>query len=108
MSDLNLVVGQKAVAVMTFSESTPPTDGVLTSDHPEFVTASLGADFVTATYEAVGAPADGSIAVVNITYTGTSVAPDVGAAMVPPGTISVALAPVAETGNLNLSGAAIS
>jgi hypothetical protein len=92
---------------MTFSESTPPTDGALHSDNP-FVTASLGADMVTGECDAVGAPSDGSIAVVNITYTGTSVAPDVGPAVVMPGTISVAMAPVAETGKLNLSGATIS
>jgi hypothetical protein len=108
MADLGpLTVGQKAVAVMTFSEA-PSPDGVLTSDHPEWVTASLGADLMTGTYVVVGAPADGSIGIATITYTGTSVAPDVGPDVVSPGTISVAQAPVAETGNLNLGGATVS
>jgi hypothetical protein len=107
MADNMLTVGQKLTAVMTFSEA-PSPDGALHSDHPEWVTASIGADMATGTYDCVGAPADGSGGLVTITYTGTSVAPDVGPDVVAPGTILVMLAPVAETGNLNLAGGTIS
>jgi hypothetical protein len=91
---------------MTFSAA-PSPDGKLTSDHPEWVTASLGTDLMTESFDAVGAPADGSMGVVTITYAGTSVSPLVGPDVVQPGTISVSLAPVAETGNLNLAKAVI-
>jgi hypothetical protein len=107
MADNKLTVGQTLTATMTFSEA-PSPDGALHTDHPEWVTASLGADLVTGTYVCVGAPADGSAGVATITYSGTSVAPDEGPDVVTPGTISATLAPVAETGNLNLAGGTIS
>jgi hypothetical protein len=91
---------------MTFSGA-PSPDGMLTSDHPEWVTASLDADLVTERYEAVGAPADGSMGLVTISYAGTSQAPFVGPDVVPMGAISVSLAPMAETGDLNLASAVI-
>jgi hypothetical protein len=108
MSDLNLVVGQTATFTMTFSETAPPPDGALQSDTPAFVTVSLASDLVTGTAVAIGAPSNGTAAVVTISYTGTSAPPDVGPAVVLPGTISVMAAPMAETGNLNLGGAALS
>jgi hypothetical protein len=107
MADNKLIVGQKLTATMTFSEA-PSPDGALHTDHPEWLTASLGIDLMTGVYDCVGAPADGSAGLVTISYTGTSVAPDVGPDMVAPGTILVMLAPVAETGNLNLAGGTIS
>jgi hypothetical protein len=107
MADLNLIVGQKATATLTGSEPALPADGRLTSDHPEWVTAALGADMMTETYECVGAPADGTPGLVTITYSGTSAPPDAGPAVAMPGTIQAMLAPVAETVNLNLSGATV-
>jgi hypothetical protein len=103
-----MIVGQTAKFVLTASEITLPPDGALHSDTPAFVTVSLAADLMTGTAFAVSAPSDGSAAVVTITYTGTSVAPDVGSAVALPGTISVMNAPVAETVNLNLAGAVLS
>jgi hypothetical protein len=108
MADLNLIVGQKATATLTGSEAALPADGALHSDHPEWVTAALSPDKMTEMYECVGAPADGTPGLVTITYSGTSAPPDVGPAVAMPGTIQVMLAPVAETVNLNLSGATIS
>ena len=105
MADRNLVVGQTLTGTLTFSLAAP-TDGAVASDNP-FVTASLAADGVTYTCVCVGAASDGSMTVVDITYTGTSVAPDQGPAQVTPMTLSVSLAPVAETGNFNPSGATI-
>jgi hypothetical protein len=108
MSDLNLVVGQTATSALTFSETAAPSDGAIASDNPAILTASLAADRVTWTCVAVSGNADGSPAVVTVSYTGTSVAPDVGAAVVPPMTFTVTPAPMAETGSFNPSSATIS
>ena len=102
MSDLNLVVGQTATGVMTFSESTPPPDGAVVSDNTAVGPLVLGADHVTWTLGPVTA-----VGVGNITYTGTSVAPDAGPAVVPPMSFSVTAVPVAETGSFNPTGATI-
>lgn len=108
MADLNLAVGQTAVGKLTFSETTPPADGAVTSDNPSVATISLAADLVTWTVTAIAANADGTAAMANFSYTGTSVAPDVGPAVVPPMSAAVTPMPVAETGNFNPSGAVIS
>jgi hypothetical protein len=103
MSDLNLVVGQTATGVMTFSEPTPPTDGAVANDNPAAGPVSLGADLVTWKLGPMTAVGTG-----NVTYTGTSVSPDAGAAVVQPMSYSVTAAPVAETGNFNPGSATIS
>jgi hypothetical protein len=102
MADLNLVVGQTATGVLTFSEPTPPPDGAVTSDNPAACPISLDGDFVT--WHAGPAASAG---VANFSYTGTSVAPDAGPAVVQPISCSVTAAPVAETGSFNPGGATI-
>jgi hypothetical protein len=56
MSDLNLVVGQTATGVLTFSEPTPPLDGAVSSDNPSAGPVSLAADHVTWTFGPVTTP----------------------------------------------------
>jgi hypothetical protein len=86
---------------MTFSESTPPTDGAVASDDMAAGTVALAADHVTWTLNAVG------VGTGNVTYTGTSVAPDAGPAVVQPMSFSITAAPVAETGSFNPGSATI-
>jgi hypothetical protein len=104
MSVLELKVGQTAVSDLTFDEITPPLDGAIASDNPA-VTISLAPDHVTWTAVAVSVTAPNTPA--NITYTGTSVAPDVGPAVVPPMLVTVVPVPVAEHGDFNPMGAVI-
>jgi hypothetical protein len=104
MSVLQLEIGQTAVGVLSFDEITPPTDGAVASDNPA-VTISLAPDHVTWTAIAVAVTALNTPA--NITYTGTSVAPDVGAAVVPAMMVTVVPVPVAEHGDFNPMGAVI-
>jgi hypothetical protein len=87
---------------MTFSEPTPPADGAVASDDPTAGAVSLAADLVTWTLKAM------AVGVGNVTYTGTSVAPDAGPAIVSPMSFSVTAAPVAETGSFNPGSATIS
>jgi hypothetical protein len=110
LSDLTLVAGQTATGMLTF-DLAPPSDGAVQSDNPSFVPVSLAADGVSWTVGPVSA--DPSVAapgatLAHITYTGTSVSPDAGPAVVPPISASVTPAPVAETGNFNAAGATIS
>jgi hypothetical protein len=102
MADLNLVVGQTATGTLTFSETTPPPDGAVASDNPSACPISLAADKVTWSAGPAASPG-----VANFSYTGTSVAPDAGPAVVQPISCSVTAAPVAETGNFNAGGATI-
>src|SRR5258708_272857 len=96
MSELSLVVGQTATGHMVFDETTPPLDGLAVSDNLAVATIALDqTDFVT--WKAV-ALAPG---VANISYTGTSVAPDVGPAEVRPMIVTVTAIPVAEHGDFN-------
>jgi hypothetical protein len=104
MSVLQLEVGQTAVGTLSFDEITPPTDGAVASDNPA-VTISLAPDHVT--WTAVAASVTASNTPANITYTGTSVAPDVGAAIVPAMMVTVVPVPVAEHGDFNPTGAVI-
>jgi hypothetical protein len=104
MSVLQLEVGQTAVGALSFDEITPPTDGAVASDNAA-VTISLAADHVT--WTAVGVSVTAANTPANITYTGTSVAPDVGAAIVPPMMVTVVAVPVAEHGDFNPMGATI-
>lgn len=104
VSVLQLEVGQTAVGVCTFSEPTPPPDGAIASDNPA-VTVSLAADHETWTCVAVSPTAANTPA--NVTYTGTSVPPDVGPVQVAPMMVTVVPVPVAETGDFNPSGATI-
>jgi hypothetical protein len=86
--------GNQAVGVMTFDEG-PPTDGAIVSDNPAVATASLAADLITWTVVGV------SVGNCTVSYTGTSLPPDVGPVEVAPMAVTVAAAPVAETGNFN-------
>ena|ERR1700739_4505561 len=104
MSVLHLEVGQTAVGKLTFDETTAPTDGAVASDNPA-VTVSLAADHITWTCVAVSVTAANTPA--NITYTGTSVAPDVGPAIVPPMLVTVVPVPVAEHGDFDPTHAVI-
>ena len=104
MSVLQLEVGQTAVGVLTFSETTPPSDGAIASDNPA-VTVSLASDMVTWTCVAVSATAANTPA--NVTYTGTSAPPDAGPAQVAPMAVTVIPVPVEETGDFNPGGATI-
>lgn len=97
----SFIVGQTAVGKLTFDETTPPTDGAVASDNPAVATIALDADMVTWTCVAV------SVGTANVTYTGTSVAPDAGAAVVPPMIVTVTAAPVAEHGDFDPSAATI-
>jgi hypothetical protein len=101
MSQLSLVVGQTAVGKLTFDETTPPTDGAVMSDNPAVATIMLDPDMVTWTSVAM------AVGSANVTYTGTSVDPDVGPAVVPPMMVTVTAAPVAETGDFDPSHAVI-
>jgi hypothetical protein len=105
MSVLELQVGQTAVDTLKFDEITPPTDGAVASDNPA-VTISLDpTDHITWTAVAVSVTAAGVPA--SITYTGTSVAPDVGPAIVPPMLVTVVPVPVAEHGDFDPAHAVI-
>ena len=102
MSVLELEVGQKAVHAMTFDEPSPPADGAVASDNPAVATISLDpTDHLTWTCTAV------SVGTANISYTGTSASPDVGAAVVPNMVVTVVAVPVAEHGDFNPAGAVI-
>jgi len=92
--------GQQAVGVLTFDEG-PPTDGAVASDNTAVATVTLAADLITWTVIAV---ANGTA---NVTYTGTSLPPDVGPAMVAPMVVTVQAAPVAEHGDFNSDTAVI-
>jgi hypothetical protein len=96
------MVGKTAVGMLTFSETTPPPDGAVVSDTPAVATIALGADKATWTCVAV------SVGMATVTYAGTSVAPDAGAAVVAPMIVTVVATPVAETGDFNPGGAVIS
>lgn len=98
----SFVVGNTAVGKLTFDEPTPPTDGAVVSDNPAVATISLAADLVTWTCVAV------SVGTAAVTYTGTSVAPDAGPAVVPAMMVAVTAAPVAEHGDFDPSSATIS
>jgi hypothetical protein len=95
MSVMQLEVGQTAVGMMTFDEPTPPVDGAVVSDMPAVATIDLAADHKTWTCMAL------SVGVATISYTGTSVTPDVGAAVVPPMVVTVVAVPVAEHGDFD-------
>jgi hypothetical protein len=98
----SFVVGQTAVGKLTFDLTTPPPDGAVVSDNPAVATISLAADLVTWTCHAV------SVGTANATYTGTSVPPDMGPAIVPPMIISPTAAPAAEHGDFGPESAVIS
>lgn len=103
MSQLSLVMGQKADGKMKFDEIDPPADGAVASDNAAVATIALDStDHVTWTCMSVG------VGTANITYTGTSAAPDVGAAVVPPMIVTVTAAPVAEHGDFDPTDAVIS
>jgi hypothetical protein len=95
MSELTVVVGHGKRGVMTFDEPTPPTDGAVASDNAAIATISLDPDLVTWTVQGV------ALGDANMTYTGTSVSPDQGPAVVPPMIVHVVAQPVAETGDFN-------
>lgn len=95
MSELSVVVGHGKKGVMTFDEPTPPADGAVASDNEAVATISLDPDMVTWTVQGV------ALGDANMSYTGTSVAPDVGPAVVPNMIVHVVAAPVAETGDFN-------
>ena len=102
MSVLALEVGQKAVAPMVFSEpGPPPSDGVVASDNPAVATIALASDMLTWTCIAF------SVGTCNMTYTGTSVSPDVGPVVVLPMVVTVTAVPVAEGGDFTPGGAVI-
>ena len=101
MSVMQLEVGQTATGAMTFDEPTPPADGAVVSDNAAVATIALAADHVTWTCVAV------AVGTANISYTGTSAAPDVGAAVVPPMVVTVVAVPLAEHGDFNPTGAVI-
>jgi hypothetical protein len=79
---------------MTFDEIDPPADGAVASDS-DSITVSLDADNVTWTVVA------NSVGIATVSYTGTSVAPDVGSAVVPPMVVTVVAVPVAEHGDFD-------
>ena len=95
MSELTVVVGRGKTGVLTFDEVTPPLDGAVTSDNTAVATISLDVDHVTWVARGV------ALGDANISYTGTSVLPDVGPAVVPNMIVHVVAAPVAETGDFN-------
>jgi hypothetical protein len=92
--------GNKAVGVLTFDEA-PPADGAVVSDNPAVATVALAADLITWTVTGV------SIGNCTVSFTGTSLPPDVGPVQVAPMAVTVAAAPVAETGNFNPATAVI-
>jgi hypothetical protein len=100
MSVLALEVGQTAVGTMTFTLA-PPSDGAVASDTPAVATIALAADMVTWTLHAIG------IGTANMTYTGTSMPPDVGPCVVLPMVVTVTAVPLAEGGDFAPSGAVI-
>ena len=105
MSVLELHVGQTAVGKLVFDEITPPTDGAVATDNAA-VTISLNpTDHMTWTCVAVSVTAPGAPA--NVSYTGTSVAPDAGPAVVPPMAVTVVPVPVAEHGDFDPATAVI-
>ena len=95
MSELTVVVGRGKTSQLTFDEVTPPLDGAVSSDDTAVATVSLAADHVTWIVQGL------SLGNANVSYTGTSVLPDVGPAVVPPMIVHVVAAPVAETGDFN-------
>ncbi len=95
MSELTVVVGAGKTGKLTFDEDTPPTDGAVVSDNVGVATIALDADLVT--WICMGI----AVGDANCSYTGTSVLPDVGPAMVPNMIVHVVAAPVAETGDFN-------
>jgi hypothetical protein len=102
MSVMQLEVGQTAVGKMTFDEITPPVDGAVASDAGGVATIELDpTDHVTWTCKAM------AVGMANISYTGTSVAPDVGPAVVPMMVVTVVAVPVAEHGDFDPTHAVI-
>jgi hypothetical protein len=102
MSVMQLEVGQTAVGHLTFDEVTPPADGAVASDNAAVCPITLAADMMTWT----AGPAL-AVGTANFSYTGTSVTPDVGPAVVPMLTTTVIAVPVAEHGDFNPAGAVI-
>jgi hypothetical protein len=83
-------------SALTFDEITPPEDGAVASDNESVATITLdGTDHVTWMVTAL------SPGVATMSYTGTSVAPDVGPAVVPNMIVTVTAAAVAEHGEFN-------
>ena len=97
----SFVVGNQAVGKLSFDEPTPPADGAVMSDNPAVATISLDADMMTWTCMAI------SVGMGTVTYTGTSVGPDTGPAVVPPMIVTVTAAPVAEHGDFDPGSAVI-
>ncbi len=96
MSELTVVVGAGKTSKLTFDEVTPPLDGAVVSDNPAIATISLDpTDHVTWLVRGV------ALGDANCSYTGTSVLPDVGPAVVPVMIVHVVAAPVAETGDFD-------
>jgi hypothetical protein len=100
MSVLQMTVGDPPHSgKLTFSEPTAPSDGAVTSDNPAVATMSLDLnDHVSWTINLATPPLPG---IATFAYTGTSVAPDAGPAVVEPLVLTVVPVPVAETGQFN-------
>ena len=95
MSELTVFEGKGKKGKLSFDEATAPADGAVASDNERVATISLDADMVTWTVHAV------AIGDATMSYTGTSVAPDVGPAVVEPMVVHVVAMPAAETGDFN-------
>jgi hypothetical protein len=108
MSVIQLIVGQTAEHDLTFSEPDAPLDGAVASDNDAVATISLQPSSDPANVGPTHWVLQGlSVGVANITYSGTSRAPDAGPAQVAPMVVTVVAAPQAETGDFNPAGATI-
>lgn len=105
MSVLELQVGQTAVGKLTFDETTAPPDGAVASDNPAVTIALDPTDHIT--WTAFGASVTAANTPASCTYSGTSVPPDTGPAIVPPMMVTVVPVPVAEHGDFDPATAVI-